>query len=101
MKNLHQNLSNGAWSKLSLYEQMGNIGSEVGRVSSARDNNSRQKAFERALELFDLTVSDVSRKNQLKEILRAREIFVSEVLENKDLKSLDKYFLQFALVARK
>ena len=101
MNTIHQNLVNGSWQKLSLYEQMGNIGSEVGRVARARDEISRQKAFERALELFDLTVQDKRRRNQLREILRAREVFVEEVLEGKDLSDLDKYFLNFAVAARR
>jgi hypothetical protein len=100
MKIVHQNLANGSWQKLSLYEQMGNIGSEVGRVARARDEISRQKAFERALELFDLTAGDPKRAHQLKEILRARELFVQEALERNDLSDFDKYFMNFAIAAR-
>lgn len=100
MSAIHQNLAAGRWYAMTLYEQMGNIGSEVGRVARARDEQSRQLAFERALELFDLTASDPRRRDQLREILRARENFAQEVIENKDLTSLDKYFLNFALAAR-
>jgi len=99
MSTIHQSLANGGWQKLSLYEQMGNIGSEVGRVARARDEISRQKAFERALELFDLTAGDPKRSRQLKEILRARELFVHDVLERKDLSDFDKYFMNFAIAA--
>jgi hypothetical protein len=65
--------------ELTLYEQMGNIGTEIGRILHARKRNdlaAQNNALCRALELFDLTVSDPRRKHQLKEILRARELLL-------------------------
>lgn len=104
MSNLHQNLASGAWGKLTLCEQMGNIGSEVGRTLRSRDENSKNHAFERALELFDLTTADSRRKRQLTEILRVKELFISAKLGkpmfNTTLEDLDRYFLNFALAAR-
>ena len=107
MNSLHQNLASGAWQKLSLYEQMGNIGTEVGRVIRAknrRDKDSEKNAIDRALELFDLTISDPKRKKQLKEITRAREVFLDSLEKSpgykSDLSEVDKYFMQFAIAAR-
>lgn len=107
MTALHKNLASGRWFELSLYEQMGNIGTEVGRVIRARKQNDKiasDNAVERALELFDLTITDPRRKNQLKEIIRAREVFVDAISDKKeynvDLESTDKYLMQFAMASR-
>jgi hypothetical protein len=94
------------WSKMSLIEQMANIGSEVSRTIRARNNPQRYwGAVTRALELFFLTVEDAQSKGRrLKEILRVRELFCAAVLGNKEfntsLEDLDKYFLYFALLTR-
>ncbi len=88
-------------------EQLGNIGSEVGRAAHAEgtDAGRFQNAVERALDLFDLTMEDKRWHGRLKEIARAREVFCDAVYGGKEysstLEGLDKYFLQFALVARK
>ena len=49
------------WFQLSLSEQMANIGSEVIRAvkwHNKGEKEHKEKALERALELFDLTLSD-------------------------------------------
>lgn len=90
------------WSKMSLMEQMANIGSEVYRTSSWMAKNNAQysqKAFERALELIDLTLSCKLRPSALREIARTRE-FLCELFFNgnaKDFDSINKYFHYFAL----
>ncbi|MDR3071970.1 MAG: hypothetical protein LBU41_00570 [Clostridiales Family XIII bacterium] len=46
------------WAELSISEQMGNIGSEVGRAISAHRRNLKDReesAIARALDLFDAT----------------------------------------------
>lgn len=102
----HSTLEKGKWFELSLYEQMGNIGTEVGRIVRAKNQNDQQaldNARDRSLELFDLTIADPKRKHQLKEIIRAREILVDcldENIYNSDLASIDKYFMNFAMAAR-
>lgn len=86
---------------------MGNIGTEVGRIIRAQKQNDSQalnNARDRALELFDLTITDPRRKHQLKEIIRAREVLVDALSEKTsfgyDLQSIDKYFMQFAIASR-
>jgi hypothetical protein len=57
----HKNLAAGRWHQLSFLEQMANIGSEVERALNWRRKNNptySQRAFERALELIDLTLAD-------------------------------------------
>lgn len=105
----HKGLAAGRWKELSLIEQMGNIGSEVGRAIMWFKKGDIERfniAFEKALELFDLTLEDDRWKGRRKEITRAREIFCSLVFETKlsdelikDLDSFDEYFLWFAFTA--
>jgi hypothetical protein len=105
----HKNLAEGKWFELSFIEQMGNIGSEVNRtIKWFRLNDIRfQNAFERTLELIDLTLSDKRWKNRRKEIARSRELFCSLITEsgkyNKledELNSFNNYFLHFAIASR-
>jgi hypothetical protein len=104
---IHKDLAHGGWAKLSLVEQLGNVGSEVGRaVKRHRQGNleQRDKALERALELLDLTIQDPRWKLRLKEICRAREVLCDVFYGGNQYKStpedLEKYFFQFALAAQ-
>ncbi|MCL5095512.1 MAG: hypothetical protein M1575_02190 [Patescibacteria group bacterium] len=104
----HLSLASGKWNNLDLIEQMANIGSEVFRAISWRakgDNETAKGAFIRALELFDLTVSDPSNRNRLKEILRARELFCDFFIGNNRYFQTDgqwqKYFSQFNYLVQK
>ncbi len=101
----HQSLAAGRWHSFSLADQLGNIGSEVGRAIKARGDQKRYEgAIHRALELFDLTLSDPRWRKRLKEIGRAREVFCDAAYGsheyNTTLEDLDRYFLYFALAAR-
>lgn len=104
---LHQDLASGRWCTLSLSEQLGNVGSEVGRALRARaqGNADRERAaLDRALELFDLTITDPKHRLRLRELCRAREVlkdfFFGDNAYGSTPESLDRYFLQFALHAR-
>ena len=85
---------------------MGNIGSEVLRVARAegKDEERFWEAVRRALELFDLTLTDPRWFGRFREIGRAREVFCDAVYEGKLYKSsfpdLVRYFDQFAFAAR-
>lgn len=99
-------LASGRWHELSLVEQLANIGSEVGRAARARGDQERfDNAVGRALDLFDLTISDPRWRKRLKEITRARELFCAAVLGDTEfqttLEDLDRYFYYFAYAARK
>jgi hypothetical protein len=97
------------WYRLSLLEQLGNVGSEVERVISWRNKNNvelSRKAFYRSLELLDLTIGDPRwRGGRLKELTRAREVlcdaFVGDNVYRTPPEFMSKYFYQFALAARR
>jgi len=104
----HQELALGRWNELSLIEQMANIGSEVERALKWKSRNNTEyciSAFERALELLDMTLDNCKQKIHLKEIARTREILAdfffgsNYFMSSND--SLRAYFLQFACAARK
>jgi len=101
----HKSLAKGKWFELSLMEQLANIGSEISRATKAKNDEKRfNAAVLRALELFDLTISDSRWKKRLKEITRTRELFCDIVYGNcqyeTSLEDLDKYFFYFGLAAR-
>ena len=78
MKFQHKKLGRGRRKKLSFFEQMANIGSEVERMINWRNKNIKdsQLAFERALELIDLTIADKKNRKRLRELTRVRENLV-------------------------
>ncbi len=102
----HKSMAEGKWFTYSLCQQLGNIGSEVGRANRWKEKD--QKLFEsavfRAIELIDLTLSDKRWKNRLKEIARAKEVlcdaFTGGKLYNSGFNDLEKYFYHFAYAAR-
>jgi hypothetical protein len=97
----HKEAAAGRWFEFSLLEQMANIGSEVGRAA-----RGDKKAVDRALELFDLTLSDPRwiQQKRLREIARARELFCSaaqgEDIYHTSLQDLELYFYSFMIAAR-
>lgn len=99
-------ISKERWFALSLTEQLGNIGSEVGRAAKwqGKDEDSFWGAVTRALELFDITQMDTRWKKRRREIDRARETFADAVLGGREyksnLKSLEEYFMLFALAVQ-
>lgn len=104
----HKNLAAGRWFTLSLVEQLGNVGSEVGRAGArAREGKAPQDnlALDRAFELLDLTISDPRWRKRLKEIVRAREVLADTFYGNREYGStpedLEKYFFHYAMAARK
>lgn len=103
---IHKQLAAKRWQTLSLLEQLANIGSEVSRTAryQNKDKQAFENAFKRALELFDLTLTDRRWRQRLKEVARARELFcaaaLGEPLYQTTLADLDRYFYYFALAAR-
>lgn len=99
----HKEYAAGKWNNLDLIAQMANIGSEVIRALNWRDKGNEayaQAAFERSLELLDLTIDDPKNYNhRLKEILRTREAWVDYFSGKNEYHSTAKiwhdYFLAF------
>jgi len=93
------------WAHLSIFEQMGNIGSEVGRTFSALRRNDAKRAdsaFRRGLDLLDATavVWAAKRPERSKEVLRARDVFAEAVIRQQPDGKLEAYFMQFAIAGR-
>ena len=106
MTHQHKDLAAGRWQKLSLIEQMANIGSEVERSLKWREKNNADysaRACERALELLDLTLDSPNNRSHLKEIARVREAVVDYFFGANQFASSEKswrrYFLEFAYAA--
>ena len=104
----HKDLASGRWNKMPLCEQMANIGSEVNRALNWRVKNNAEysrSAFERALELVDLTLGSISGFSKLKEIARLREAMVDYFFGTNQFNSTDaswrKYFGHFNYAVRK
>jgi hypothetical protein len=94
------------WAAMTMFEQMGNIGSEVGRALSAKhrgDQSSMRGALYRGLDLIDTTATLWARQKSPRttELLRAREQFVETITTDKDDPKLEDYFMQYALAARR
>jgi len=106
MDHQHKELARGRWLKLSFFEQMANVGSEVERAIKWREKNKDyfQMALERALELLDLTADDGKNIHRLGELLRLREVLADYFYFDNIYGSTDKkwqnYFLAFNHAAR-
>lgn len=103
----HPELAAGRWRTLSLSEQLGNVGSEVSRaVRAASTGREARKvaAFERALELLDLTIADPAHHGRRRELCRLREVLCDYFCGDNEYRSsgesLNRYFLPFGVAAR-
>jgi hypothetical protein len=106
----HRDLAAGRWWELSLFEQLGNVGSEVSRAVrwQSRNPDVSRGALYRALELLDLTLADPrtrQSRGRLREIARAREVVVDFLAGSNEYgstgPSLQKYFDAYAIAARR
>jgi hypothetical protein len=104
----HREMAGGRWWKLTLAEQLGNVGSEVSRALKWRSRDPRiaQGALERALELIDLTLADPRHRRsvaRLREIARAREVLLDFLVGPNQYGStaagLQRYFDAYAVAA--
>jgi len=107
MKYQHRELAEGRWKELPFVEQLANVGTEIGRAitwkSKGRMDYS-QRAFERGLELLDLTVADKKNASRLRELLRLREALADYFAFDNEYQSSDlswrRYFEPFQFAAR-
>jgi len=99
------------WSAFTLEEQLGNIGSEVGRAINAHeagDERLMEGAINRALDLFLATFEVALKANKdmhrIKEVIRARDEFMSlfykESFDIAEARKIESYFMNFAYIAR-
>ncbi len=104
----HKSLAAGRWNELPFLDQIANIGSEVERALNWKakyNEDYSQKAFERALELVDLTLGSITGRARLKELSRLREALVDFFAGQNEFLSTElswrKYFLFFAYATRR
>jgi hypothetical protein len=103
----HKKQSQGDWAKKPFLEQMANIGSEVYRAINWKEKNEEyaQKAFERSLELFDLTKQSKLTYPEYKELLRMREVWVDYFKYDNEYNStkedINKYFMYLTIAFKK
>ena len=103
----HRDAASGRWFEFSLVEQLANVGSEVIRAINWRKKNNAdysRLAFERALELLDITCIDEKNISRLHEVTRVREALVDYFFGENTYQSSDKlwenYFMSFTYAAR-
>ena len=104
---IHKNLTPEHWFTFSLFEQLANVGTDIERTIQWKAKNNLdycQKAFERALELLDLTIADPKNKGaRLKELVRVREALVDHFVYDNEYATTDeswqKYFFDFNYAA--
>ena len=104
----HRDLAAGRWSQMPFAEQMANVGSEVERALNWRAKHNPDyawRAFERALELLDLTLASARGAARLKELARAREAIVDYFAGANEYGSTEaswrRYFMPFTFAARR
>lgn len=97
------------WAKRDIFDQMGNIGSEVGRAIKAHRAGKQareQGAVDRAFDLFDATIECLAKQRspRLREVLLARDEFARLFFDgafDRDADALERYFMNYAVAARK
>ncbi len=105
MTPIHRELAAGRWFELSLVEQMANVGSEIERAIAWRGRSERNSAaaFDRGLELLDLTIADARHRTRLRELTRLREALVDYFVFDNEYASTDeswrRYFHPFTYAA--
>jgi hypothetical protein len=107
MKYQHRELAAGRWNTFSFAEQMANVGSEVERTISWKAKGRQDfsdRAFDRAIELLDLTIAACVGQPRLRELLRVREAladhFVFDNCYRSTPESWQRYFHCFLMAAR-
>lgn len=107
MNHQHQQLASGRWNKMPFFEQMANIGSEIERTLRWKEKGNKEyskKAFERALELLEITISDSKNRSRLKELTRLRETLIDHFEFSNEYHSTEKswrnYFYSFNYASR-
>lgn len=97
-----------AWAQRDIFDQMGNIGSEVGRAIKAHRSGKKsreQGAVDRAFDLFDATIECLAKRKspRLREVLLARDEFARLFFDgtfDRDADALERYFTHYAVAAR-
>jgi hypothetical protein len=106
---VHRDLAAGGWGDLTLAEQLGNAGADVGRAIRARGGSHPERftaAVDRALDLLDLTLADERWAGpRRREIARAREVvcdfLVGDNIYGSTAETTEAWFMAYAMAARR
>jgi len=103
---IHKDLVGEPWNRLSIAEQMANVGCDVERAIRWRNKGNldySRSAFERALELLMFTIADPKNIKRLSELCRLKEVLGDYFAGNNEYASTDegwqKYFFNFNYMA--
>ena len=104
---IHKDLSQERWNSFSLFEQLANVGMDIERTIIWKQQGNEEKsmqAFDRALELLDMTIADPKNKGpRLKELVRTREALADYFVFDNEYSTNEKiwqdYFYQFNYAA--
>jgi phosphoenolpyruvate carboxylase len=96
---IHTGLTLERWSKFSVFEQLANVGTDIARAFEGKKKNNAQyseKAFERAMELLDLTIADPkNRGGALKELARVREALKDHFLCDNEYETTEQFWQDY------
>jgi hypothetical protein len=102
----HKELTEEKWQSLSFFEQMANIGAEIGRAINWREKDGEMSmaSLYRGIELLDATIRDKkNRKSKLSELCRLREVladyFCFDNIYGSTDQNLNNYFYGFNYAA--
>lgn len=104
---IHKDLTQERWNSFSFFTQLANVGTDIERTIQWKNKGNQvysMQAFERALELLDMTIADPKNKgSKRKELLRAREALADYFVFDNEYSSTDQswhdYFFQFNYAA--
>ncbi len=100
---IHKDLTPERWFRFSRFDQLANVGTDIARTIKWKNEGNTdysENAFERAMELLDLTITDPKNKNGArKELLRVREALKDYFVYENEYKTTEEfwqtYFYQF------
>lgn len=97
---IHKDLFlSGRWFKLSLMEQLANVGTDIERAiqwKNRGDMEESKRAFDRALELLDFTIADKKNRGAcLKEMCRTREALIDHFVYANEYGTSDECWQQY------
>lgn len=96
---IHTGLTLERWSKFSVFEQLANVGTDIARAFQGKKQNDIQygeKAFERAMELLDLTIADPKNRGAvLKELTRVREALKDYFIYDNEYRTTETFWQQY------
>lgn len=93
---MHEDFAHEIWFKLSLLEQLENIGTEIERIISKKkkDCQGSKNDFFRVLELIDLTRADLKNKKNIKELCYVRYFMVDHFMYDNEYETTDEYWIE-------